>query len=295
MKDEVRLTVKELAEGLFRDAYYGNDETVNSLIAETLQNVVHNCWPTKYLGPRFRLVLTWIAWNHTLLATYMPDSDEKIPPKKWAEAFKGYKVTWPKLIKAGHRTSFEFLDAEIKKEELKEFLLRYHLPLPCPEGGIPANWFYVQGGKQSVVENTEMSTSGGDRPNIPGDREAGDKKNKSGRPPSPLRQVVEAEYPLLRLENQLIEIHADFFGEHLKKLIEQEGHENKEMAKRASYARQRIKSVKMSFRKLFSITTEDRHEERASGKKPIKSKTYNRKELQDIINKSAKSWIKKVS
>lgn len=155
MTETVRLTVKELAEGLFFDPYYGNDGIVDGLISNILRGVAQNNWPTKYLGPHFRLVLTWIAWNDTTLPTYLPGSGEKIPPHMWEEAFKGYKNTWPQLVKAGHKSPFEFLKAEIIKEELKEFLVRCGSPLPCPVGGIPAKWFYEVVGHSRNVQKSK--------------------------------------------------------------------------------------------------------------------------------------------
>lgn len=156
MTDTARLTVKELAEGLFSDSYFGDDGTVNRLISKILHNVAQENWPTKHFGPHFKLVLTWIAWNHTTLPTYIPGSGEVIPPQEWEKAFKGYKVTIPKIIKAGHKRPFEFLDAEVKKEELETFLIRCELPLPCPKGAIPSKWFCTQNEKAIVSEGQGM-------------------------------------------------------------------------------------------------------------------------------------------
>jgi len=107
MAGNVRLTVRELAEGLERDPRYCKKENVEREIAGTLKNVSENDWPTKHFGSHFRLTLTWIAWCSGPLPTYLPGTDEIIPQNMWEQAFKGYKTTYPPLAWNGKQYEYE--------------------------------------------------------------------------------------------------------------------------------------------------------------------------------------------
>lgn len=154
-------------------------------------------------------------------------------------------------------------------------------------------------GEQSA-DHPELFISGGDQVEMPMEpAEGGEPQiNKGGSPPSPLRQVIEAEYPYLS-QGQNHPIDVDVFGKHLACLLGQEGSKDKGTRKRSVFANERIKTVKGKGPSL-KIITQEYQELKGKGKKTtIESKSYNRKALQDIVRavhkKAQKHGVKKVS
>lgn len=95
--------------------------------------------------------------------------------------------------------------------------------------------------------------------------------NKGGRRQSPLRQVVKAEYPYLS-QGPNHKIGVDAFVDHLVWLLGQEDSKDKKLAKRASFANEKIKPVKGKGATLRIVPQKKQS-------KPY----YTRKDLQDVI------------
>lgn len=326
---DIRLSIRGLLNGLVLDPEYGPAEVVKKIINDRLPGVkppyleekvsfIVNGVMVNDANPHFKLVLLWLMHTDPPLKARFPDpypEDEARFPRKFD--IRTGRVT---VLLQRKGLGVDLFDLEIKKDDLRTFLVGKGYPLPKPDLSEPPGWLHLANGLPSPLENegwfhgeresqpptsleipdrshwfhdevnqVKRSTRKKvvDHKGDPSEKEL----NNGGRPPKPYSEAVERAFMFFwkRGETAVLERgKASEFAKSLMDLRRKESSDDIEVKKTASYINERIKEIK-TIHLHHHIVTHDREIIKSNGRtENIKSKTYTPKNLSNELSKLRK-------